>query len=205
MSEALPIDYLLIIHWCHWYHRLVTSGQYSRYNIPLACGCNTWKPNSIGRPFRCFAPKQSSNFATGCDVINRRIIGIQNKYQALLSSSRGHPHPFPVLFSLLLNAIWQCVVIVPCILLNIHWSLFLYRCTRRFQHGVLIQMLRKKGISFHLCLVHSKISYAGHPGDVARCIMDTWESQGTGLPSIFFRARFSSVKWTVFNKVLKQC
>ena len=27
-----------------------------------------------------FSPKQSSNFAIGCDVINRWIIGIRNKY-----------------------------------------------------------------------------------------------------------------------------
>ena len=114
------------------------SGQYSRNNIPLASGCYTWKPNSIGRPFRCFAPKQSSNFATGCDLIDRWIIGIRNRYQALLSSSRAPrfpPPPPPVLLSLLLIAIWQCVMVVTCILRNVHWSLFLYRCSRRWQHG----------------------------------------------------------------------
>ena len=40
------------------------------------------KTNSIGRPSWCFARKQSSNSATGCDVINRWIIGIRDKYQA---------------------------------------------------------------------------------------------------------------------------
>ena len=141
----------------------ISSGQYSRYNIPLACGCNTWKPNCIGRPFECFAPKQSSNFATGCDVINRWIISIQNKYQALLSSSRAPPPPPPpVSFSLLLNAILLIVMVVTCILLNIHWSLFLYCCNRRLQHGVLMeQMLEKKDISFLLCLVHRKYPTLG--------------------------------------------
>ena len=38
----------------------------------------TRKPNSIGRPSLCFARKQSSNSATGCDVINRWIIGTRN-------------------------------------------------------------------------------------------------------------------------------
>ena len=38
----------------------------------------TRKPSSIGRPFWCFAAKQSSNSVTGCDVINRWIIGIRN-------------------------------------------------------------------------------------------------------------------------------
>ena len=35
------------------------------------------------------------------------------------------------------------------------------------------QTLRNKDISFHLCLARRKISYAGQPGDVAICIMDT--------------------------------
>ena len=38
----------------------------------------TRKPNSIWRPSLCFARKQSSNPATGCDVINRWIIGTRN-------------------------------------------------------------------------------------------------------------------------------
>ena len=38
----------------------------------------TRKPNNIGRPSLCFARKQSSNAATGCDVINRWIIGTRN-------------------------------------------------------------------------------------------------------------------------------
>ena len=62
--------------------------RHSRYIIPLACGLK-WRslwPNSIGHPSWCFARKQSSNFATGCDVINRWIIVIRNKYQALLKS-----------------------------------------------------------------------------------------------------------------------
>ena len=47
------------------------------------------------------------------------------------------PPPRPVLLSLLLNAILQCVMVVTCILLNIHWYLFLHLCSRRLQHGVL--------------------------------------------------------------------
>ena len=59
-----------------------------RYNI---LSINMWvkitkKPNSIGRPSWCIAPKHSSNFATGCDVINRWITGIRNKCQALFES-----------------------------------------------------------------------------------------------------------------------
>ena len=38
----------------------------------------TRKPNSIGHPSLCFARKQSSNSATGCDVINRWLIGTRN-------------------------------------------------------------------------------------------------------------------------------
>ena len=38
----------------------------------------TRKPNSIGRPSLCLARKQSSKSATGCDVINRWIIGTRN-------------------------------------------------------------------------------------------------------------------------------
>ena len=41
----------------------------------------TKKPNGIGRPSWCLARKQSSNFATGCDVINRWIIGTRNNYR----------------------------------------------------------------------------------------------------------------------------
>ena len=38
----------------------------------------TRKPNNLGRPSLCFARKQNSNFVTGCDVINRWIIGTRN-------------------------------------------------------------------------------------------------------------------------------
>ena len=38
----------------------------------------TRKPSNLGRPSLCFARKQSSNIATGCDVINRWIIGTRN-------------------------------------------------------------------------------------------------------------------------------
>ena len=38
----------------------------------------TKKPNSTGRPSLCLARKQRSNSETGCDVINRWIIGTRN-------------------------------------------------------------------------------------------------------------------------------
>ena len=48
----------------------------------------TKKPNGIERPSWCFARKQSSNFETGCDVINRWIIGTRN-----FAKSWGPPPP----------------------------------------------------------------------------------------------------------------
>ena len=69
--------------------RLDTFSTFSAFKIHNSVSLLvkiTKKPNSIGRPSWCFAPKQSSNFATGCDVINRWIIGTRNKYRALLES-----------------------------------------------------------------------------------------------------------------------
>ena len=69
--------------------RLYTFSTFSAFKIHNSVSLwvkITKKPNSIGRPPWCFATKQSSNFATGCDVINRWIIGTRNKYRALLES-----------------------------------------------------------------------------------------------------------------------
>ena len=69
--------------------RLYTFSTFSAFKIHNSVSLwvkITKKPNTIGRPSLCFAPKQSSNFATECDVINRWIIGIRNKYQELLES-----------------------------------------------------------------------------------------------------------------------
>ena len=35
-NNWLPIDYLLITHWCHWYHRLVMSGFYWKNPFKMA-------------------------------------------------------------------------------------------------------------------------------------------------------------------------
>ena len=51
-----------------------------------------------------FSPKQSSNFAIGCDVINRWIIGIRNKYKALLESCL-HPPDFLECWFVIFNKI----------------------------------------------------------------------------------------------------
>ena len=69
--------------------RLDTFSTFSAFKIHNSVSLwvkITRKPNSIGRPFLCLARKQSRNSATGCDVINRWIIDIRNKYQALLES-----------------------------------------------------------------------------------------------------------------------
>ena len=69
--------------------RLDTFSRFSAFKIHNSVSLwvkITRKPNGIGRPSWCFARKQSSNSATGCDVINRWIIGTRNKYRALLES-----------------------------------------------------------------------------------------------------------------------
>ena len=69
--------------------RLDTFSTFSAFKIHNSVSLwvkITRKPNSIGRPSLCLARKQSRNSATGCDFINRWIIDIRNKYQALLES-----------------------------------------------------------------------------------------------------------------------
>ena len=76
--------------------RLDTFSTFSAFKIHNSVSLwvkITRKPNSIGRPFLCLARKQSRNSATGCDVINRWIIDIRNKYQALLASCPTPPPP----------------------------------------------------------------------------------------------------------------
>ena len=61
--------------------RLDTFSRFSAFKIHNSVSLwveTTRKPNGIGRPSLCFARKQSSNSATGCDVINRWIIGTRN-------------------------------------------------------------------------------------------------------------------------------
>ena len=65
--------------------RLDTFSRFSAFKIHNSVSLwvkITRKPNGIGRPSWCFARKQSSNSATGCDFINRWIIGTRNKYRA---------------------------------------------------------------------------------------------------------------------------
>ena len=72
--------------------RLDTFSTFSAFKIHNSVSLwvkITKKPNGIGRPSWCSAPKQSSNSATGCDVINRWIIGI--RYQAPLESCPPPP------------------------------------------------------------------------------------------------------------------
>ena len=69
--------------------RLDTFSRFSAFKIHNSVSLwvkKTRKPNGIGHTSWCFARKQSSNSATGCDVINRWIIGTRNKYRALLES-----------------------------------------------------------------------------------------------------------------------
>ena len=83
--------------------RLDTFSTFSAFKIHNSVSLwvkITRKPNSIGRPSLYLARKQSRNSATGCDVINRWIIDIRNKYQALLES---FPRPPPCLEQTPLN------------------------------------------------------------------------------------------------------
>ena len=69
--------------------RLDTFSRFSAFKIHNSVSLwvkITRKPNGMGRPSWCITRKQSSNSATGCDVINQWIIGTRNKYRALLES-----------------------------------------------------------------------------------------------------------------------
>ena len=64
-----------------WKGRLYTFSTFSAFTIHNSVSLwvkITRRPNSLGRPSLCFARKQGSSFATGCDVINRWIIVTRN-------------------------------------------------------------------------------------------------------------------------------